>query len=97
MVGCRSSHLGRGLGWLVSLAAMHRMQAEGRERAVLQTDDFRLPAIRSYQRLGYRPLLFSEDHRRRWLAVVKELGWPELPGDWAATLSSPLATLPPTR
>ncbi len=97
MVGCLSEQLGRGLGTLVCLAALHQMRAEGRQRAVLQTDDFRLAAIRTYARLGFQPLLFSADHRRRWRAVVDALGLLSPPPEWAAVLAGPLALLPPAR
>ena len=60
-----SSEGGRGLGFHVSLACTHIMAAEGRTSAVLQTDDFRLPAIKSYLRLGFAPLLMHENQRQR--------------------------------
>jgi len=93
MVGCASAHLGRGLGALVCLAALHQMVAEGRERATLSTDDFRLPAIRTYARLGFQPLPFSEDHRARWHDVIRHLDAP--PAGWQPILDAPLAPLPP--
>ena len=42
---------------------------------MLQTDDFRLPAIRMYLKLGFTPVyeVEGEDHRARWSAVFERL------------------------
>lgn len=93
MVGCLSHCQGRGLGRLVSLAALHQMRREGRQRATLTTDDFRLAAIRSYLRLGFEPLLASEDHRQRWQRLTPPLV--PLPPHWEPLLTGPLTALPP--
>ena len=41
----------------------------------LKTDDFRIPAIKIYYRLGFLPWLFEEGMRERWTIVAKNLGW----------------------
>jgi mycothiol synthase len=92
MVGCLGTHTGRGLGALVCLAALYQMRTEQRAAAVLSTADFRLPAIRTYARLGFAPLLFSADHRRRWRAVAASL--PVVPAGWDAVLDGRLSDLP---
>ncbi|GAA3399870.1 GNAT family N-acetyltransferase [Paenibacillus hodogayensis] len=76
MVGILSSHAGKGIGSIVSLAAMHQMKREGRTRAVLRTDDFRIPAIKSYWKLGYKPYLVHENQVERWRAIGEKLGIP---------------------
>jgi mycothiol synthase len=48
-------HQGRGLGTLVSAEAMQAARRSGYPGVVLQTDDWRLPAIRTYLRLGFIP------------------------------------------
>jgi len=53
MVGALPEYKGRKLGYLVSLAAMIKMKKDGYTRVVLQTDDFRLPAIKTYIDLGF--------------------------------------------
>jgi mycothiol synthase len=70
MVGARTAQRGRGLGRLACLAALWQMAAEGRTRARLLTDDFRLPAIRTYRSLGFAPLHTHESHAERWARVV---------------------------
>ncbi|MBC8081359.1 MAG: GNAT family N-acetyltransferase [Gorillibacterium sp.] len=74
MVGALASHAGKGFGLQVSLAALHRMREEGRTRAVLNTDDFRLSAIVIYLKLGFVPVLAAADHGQRWIAIAEATG-----------------------
>ncbi|PUA36160.1 hypothetical protein C8Z91_27340 [Paenibacillus elgii] len=71
MVGALPDHSGRGLGYAASLAALHRMRAEGQTQAFLETDDFRLPAIKIYLKLGFTPVYLHELHRPRWERVLR--------------------------
>jgi mycothiol synthase len=68
-VGVRPERQGVRLGLHVSVACLRVMAGGGRSAAVLQTDDFRLPAIKTYLRLGFVPLLVHENQRRRWRDV----------------------------
>ncbi|MCC7017859.1 MAG: GNAT family N-acetyltransferase, partial [Rhodospirillales bacterium] len=52
MVGVRPRHNGKGLGYQISLACLLQMLHEGRRAALLQTDDYRIPAIKTYLKLG---------------------------------------------
>jgi mycothiol synthase len=93
MVGALPSHRGRGLGHLVCLAALHYLADEGRTAVVLQTDDFRLAAVRAYLRLGFVPRLVHDNQRERWprvLAQVAADGWRER---FAAALAGPVREL----
>jgi mycothiol synthase len=76
MVGLLPEQAGKKLGYYVSLAVLHRMVHEGRTRAVLNTDDFRLPAIKTYLNLGFLPKLAGPDHYDRWKALSVTLGRP---------------------
>lgn len=67
-------HTGRKLGLLVTLAVLHAFAADGCRDAVLETDDFRLPAIVVYLRLGFRPLHTHASHPARWQAIMTALG-----------------------
>ncbi|KOY18064.1 GNAT family N-acetyltransferase [Paenibacillus xylanivorans] len=73
MVGALPGHSGKGLGYTIALAALHRMREEGKQAALLETDDFRLPAISIYLRLGFVPLLVEEEHSGRWERIFNEL------------------------
>lgn len=73
-VGVSTEHLGRKLGYWVSLAVLHKFREEGCTSSFLHTDDFRLPAIKTYLNLGFKPILMHENHRERWLEVYWILG-----------------------
>ncbi len=75
-------HSGRGLGAIVCAAVVRRYRAAGYRRIFLRTDDFRLPAIKVYLKLGFVPFLFAPDMRERWQAVCAKLGWPFTPEHW---------------
>jgi mycothiol synthase len=53
------------------------MLRAGYRRIYLLTDDFRLPAIKTYLRLGFVPFLFEEGMEQRWREVLRRLEWPE--------------------
>ncbi len=67
------AHKGRGLGAAVCAAATARLIAAGYENIYLRTDDFRLPAIRIYLKLGYVPFPYGDGMRERWAAVRSAL------------------------
>jgi mycothiol synthase len=51
-------------------------RARGYRDAVLETDDFRLPAIRTYLRHGYVPVtenVKGENHLKRWSAILPQV------------------------
>jgi mycothiol synthase len=68
-VGANPAHTGRGLGKLVTLAVLHEFIAMGFSQSVLETEDFRLPAIRLYKKLGFVPELAHPSHETRWAAI----------------------------
>ena len=88
-VAASPSHAGKGLGLAVCAAVVRRFLAAGYRRIYLKTDDFRLPAIKSYLKLGFVPLLFDHDMEARWHSVCCQLNWPFTPHDW------PQAPFPP--
>lgn len=67
---------GRGLGYHVSLACLHQMADERRRFAALLTDDFRIPAIKTYLKLNFAPLIMHENHRQRWRDIFVHIGKP---------------------
>ncbi len=75
-VGALPGHSGKRLG----SALMDRLLVDFRDRgyrdAVLETDDFRLPAIRTYLRHGYVPItedVKGENHLARWSLVLPQV------------------------
>jgi len=74
MVGVLSSQKRKGLGILISLAVLHLMFKDGKQDAVLQTDDFRIPAIKTYLKLGFLPEIIHENQEQRWDSIFEKLG-----------------------
>jgi predicted dehydrogenase/GNAT superfamily N-acetyltransferase len=70
-----SEHKGKGLGMVVCAAATARLLQAGYRRIYLQTDDFRLPALKTYLKLGYRPDFSHESMEERWRRIYEALGW----------------------
>ncbi len=46
----------------------------GRYGCYLTTDDFRVPAVKGYLNMGYRPVLWTEDARERWEKMLRLYG-----------------------
>ncbi len=73
MVGLVPEHRSKGIGRLLVLRTLHSFRQRRFEAAELNTDDFRLPAIRTYLGLGFLPVMTDSDHPERWAAVFKNL------------------------
>ncbi len=75
-VGCRPEHTGKGLSSVTCAAVVQRFRQGGYRCIYLSTDDPRLPAIKTYLKLGWIPNLVEPDMAGRWQAVCEKLGWP---------------------
>ena len=64
---------GKRLGRSVSIAVMHRLYQEGYRTYSLLTDDFRVPAVSTYIKLGWQPWLYLEDMEGRWRKLAEIL------------------------
>lgn len=78
MVGMLPEYAGKGLGLQASLATLYVMKREGRRSAVLNTDDFRIPAIITYLRLGFMPQFTHVSHIERWKKLLVQVGREDL-------------------
>ena len=74
MVCVVPDHRGRQLGHVVNLAVLCYFRDRGFKEVRLSTDDWRLPAIKSYLRLGFEPHYLDDSHRERWRKVFDRLG-----------------------
>ena len=74
MVACHASARGKGYGTLLNRIAEYTLKREGMNTAYLTTDDWRIPAIKSYLRIGFLPDLSTEDFQERWTKIYKQLG-----------------------
>ena len=78
-VGVHADHRGRRLGAAVVLSVLNRFRELGCRDAVLETDPPRLPAIRVYLDLGFRPEAVGPAHEAMWREIFANLGaedWP---------------------
>ena len=67
MVGAKPEFRGLGLGNLMCDVALWTLKKEGMKTARLKTDDRRIPAIKSYLKIGFTPDVTSElDYKERW-------------------------------
>lgn len=66
-------HRGRGLGRQVCAAVLRHIEALGYPTAYLVTDDHRLPAVKTYLRLGFAPEMIHDSHPARWEALYDAL------------------------
>ena len=57
---------GKGIGNLMSFLAVKVLKERNMKTAYLTTDDFRLPAIKTYLKSGLFPDLSTEDFKNRW-------------------------------
>ena len=64
---------GEKLGYFISLAVLHDFARRGCRDAMLETDDHRLPAIKTYQNLGFVPEPRHESHSARWAETLANL------------------------
>lgn len=83
-VAVAPEHRGRGLGRTVSAAATRRLLNGGYTDIYMETDDWRLPAISIYLKMGWVPFLFQPDMPGRWRAVSEKLAWPYSTDSWPA-------------
>ena len=67
------AYRGRQLGKAVSLAAMHHLARHGYQKFALKTDDWRLPAVNMYLKLGWKPWLYDDDMPARWQTLCQTL------------------------
>ncbi|MBM3278465.1 MAG: GNAT family N-acetyltransferase [Candidatus Handelsmanbacteria bacterium] len=73
-VASHPGHRGRGLGALVTAAALAHALTLPARTIVLRTDDFRLPAIKVYLRLGFAPRYDHPSFPERWCLLAGHLG-----------------------
>ena len=68
-LGVHEDSLGQGLGLKIMLLLLHEFARRGLKSAILDTDDGRLPAIATYIKLGFEPLIVEEGQEERWRGV----------------------------
>jgi mycothiol synthase len=66
MVAVKTEARGKGIGNLMAFCAVKILKEKGMQTAHLTTDDFRIPAIKTYLKAGFCPDLSTEDFKSRW-------------------------------
>lgn len=74
-VGTHPDHTRKGIGAYIMARLLQDFIDRGSRTAVLETDDFRLPAVRTYLKMGFTPVyaVGEEDHRERWCSLFQTL------------------------
>ena len=78
MVSVLPQAKGRKIGFAVCAAAVNALLEKVCVYVDLTTDDFRLPAIVTYLRMGFRPVIDTEETRERWERVCEKIDMPEI-------------------
>lgn len=73
MLGVMPKHQGKRLGHILVLHVLGYFKEKGFREAILDTDDFRLPAIKTYLSLGFEPVYIDESHRCRWKVIMHKI------------------------
>jgi len=82
LVFVHPAHRRRGLGQVVTLATVQRLQEIGYQNIYLNVMDHRLPALRLYFSLGFQPLLYRAEVGARWQQICTNLGRPFVDAQW---------------
>ena len=74
MVAVLHEHQEKRLGYVLCLSAIRFFKENGFKSVKLNTDDHRLPAIKTYLNLGFVPEYIDESHKELWSSVFQKLG-----------------------
>jgi mycothiol synthase len=74
MVCIRPEYRGKGLAKPLNAAVLNYLAGKGCRCITLNTDDFRIPAIKVYLSLGFRPILYDDDMPGRWSSILGQIG-----------------------
>ncbi|RLD10460.1 MAG: hypothetical protein DRI44_06030 [Chlamydiae bacterium] len=72
-VAVAPSHRGKNLSYTACAAVIKKNLELGYREIYLLTDDFRLPAIKIYLKLGFIPYYYLPDMQLRWKEIFKKL------------------------
>ncbi|HXH35694.1 MAG TPA: GNAT family N-acetyltransferase [Plantibacter sp.] len=72
-VGVLDRARGKRIGAILTARCMQGFAERGLSTTVLETDDFRIPAVITYLRLGFVPTYRSDTERSAWSALLPTL------------------------
>lgn len=73
MVAVKDEARGSGLGNLLGAYATYLLKINGMRTAYLTTDDWRIPAIKTYLKSGFYPVTDGEDFKCRWKKIYDSI------------------------
>lgn len=73
-VGVAKPYQGHGLGYQITLHVLHDFVNHGFHSAILETDDYRLPALKTYLKLGFLPRIVHPQQYKQWETIFASLG-----------------------
>ena len=65
---------GKGLGYIAAAASVNCLLSNGYNDIFVNTDDDRLPAIKIFLKLGFKPLMYKNTMLSRWSLIKKKIG-----------------------
>lgn len=84
-LACHPDHRGNSLGFCLTASVTQRFLDAGYTKIQLHTEYYRLPALKTYLKLGYVPLISSPETTALWKEVCAQLNWPFTPEMWQRT------------
>jgi mycothiol synthase len=95
-VGVMKSYQGRGLGYQVTLHVFYDFVEHGFQKAILETDDYRLPAVKTYFKLGFLPRIVRSHQYQQWDTIFASLDMEPIsyPGEIRPPMEVPNPTRP---
>jgi mycothiol synthase len=81
-LACDSRHRGHGLGYSLTAYATNRFLSAGYTKIQLHTESWRLPAIKTYLKLGYLPVVCDQAVYYLWEKVCRQINWEFSPDTW---------------
>jgi mycothiol synthase len=81
-LACHPDHQGKGLGYSLAASVTNRFRDAGYSRIQLHTEYYRLPAIKTYLKLGYVPVMYCPEVYESWEEACQKLHWPYTPQEW---------------
>mgnify|MGYP001228758942 FL=1 len=63
-------HRKKGLGKNICIAVINHFIEKKYEKVILQTDDWRIPAIAVYLKLGFKPVFTSKKLEEKWMEII---------------------------
>lgn len=72
-IAIRPESRGKKLGYRLIMHLLAEMRKRKIPRAYLLTDSFRIPAIKTYLRVGFRPDIKNEGEQKRWRKIMDKI------------------------